>query len=369
VKIAFVIGSLSRGGTELQVIELARTLHPHRAECTVICLQEPGPLAPLIEERGIPVYALGFGGGRLGASVRAVARLARVLRTNNFDAVYALLFWSYALAIPLAAVFSPRTGRVSGRQTMPALDVPRKTIFLPMRGLADRLSDLILVNSADLLKAWATVTPSAAPKLRVIRNGVRLPEPAPRRRNRPSQLRVVSVGNYKPYKGHRTLLDAASRLPKGLSWTLELAGEGPERDRIAHQVNELGLRRNVKLLGTVDDVSRLLSEADIFVHPSYTEGSSNAVLEAMAHGVPVVATDVGGVRELIGMEAGFVVPPHDPAALARALEEMLRDEGLRAHAGASGRARAQGHSIDRFVTDSFAAIKVAAERRRDPASK
>jgi glycosyltransferase involved in cell wall biosynthesis len=368
LKLAIVIGSLARGGAEGQIVELVRSAHPAQAECVVICVTaEEGSLASDIRATGATLYTLGFEGVRSWNSLRAVPRLFRILREVRPDAVYAFMFWSYVVAFPVAAVSVPRAARVAGLRTSPALDGPGQPKLLPLRRLAARLADAAIANSDDLMVAWANESPRLARKLHLVRNGVRtFTEDGPAQKGRSPF--IVCIANLNPYKGHKTLLEALSRLPAELEWTLLLAGEGPERGRISQQARELGLDDRVRLLGLVEDIDGLLERADVAVLASYTEGLPNAVLEAMAHAVPVVATDVGGVRELLGTGAGILVPPGNPEALAEALHTFLEDADLRGQAGSIGRREVELHfgietMRDRTLAVIDAAVQAAAGRR------
>jgi glycosyltransferase involved in cell wall biosynthesis len=343
VKLVIVIGSLARGGVERQIVEFVRAAQPAGTECTVICLtEEGGSFAAEVRSGGARVVPLGFRGAGPWSSARAIVRLFRILRQVRPDAVYAFMFWAYTIAIPATAIAAPRAGRIAGRGSMPEFDVPRKRLLAPLRAVADRLSDAVIVNSEVVKEAWLADYPRLARKVYVVPYGVRtFAEDGPPQRGR-SPL-IVCIANLNPYKGHRTLLEALSLLPAELEWRLLLAGEGPERGSISQQARDLGLEERVRLLGLVEDVDGLLQRADVAVLASYTEGLPNAVLEAMAHAVPVVATDVGGVSELLGSGAGLLVPPRDPEALARALHAFLRDPALRAEAGTIGRREVELH--------------------------
>jgi glycosyltransferase involved in cell wall biosynthesis len=362
MRLAIVIGSLDRGGAERHIVELVRSLHPHRAECLVICLREEGQLAGAVREAGAAVFSVGFVGSRSVRSVFSVGRLIRLLRATRPDAVYAINFWSYVLALLLARLAAPRAARIAGRQSMPEFDVPTKRFLLPLRNVADWLSDAVIVNSEALRNAWLADSPRLATKLQVVPNGVRAISTRKSVRGQDGSLVIVCVANLNPHKGHRTLLEALSRLPAELEWTLLLAGEGPERGAISQQARELGLDHRVRLLGLVEDIDGLLEQADIAVLASDTEGSPNAVLEAMAHALPVVATGVGGVRELLGSGAGLLVPPRDPQALAEELTRMLADPDLRERAGEAGRREAEEHySVSQLRDETLTIINAAVQ--------
>jgi glycosyltransferase involved in cell wall biosynthesis len=151
---------------------------------------------------------------------------------------------------------------------------------------------------------------------------------------------VVSVGRLAAQKDYITLVHALARLDR--AFRALLVGSGPDLQKIKAEIDLLGLAGSVELLGERHDVSRILAAADIFVLPSLYESFPISVLEAMAAGLPVVASDVGGIPELVvDNETGFVVPAGDPTALAGALSRLLADSELRRSFGAAARLRVE----------------------------
>jgi glycosyltransferase involved in cell wall biosynthesis len=172
----------------------------------------------------------------------------------------------------------------------------------------------------------------------VIPNGVEVP---PRRRPVPAArpVTLLSIGRLRPPKDFVTLVRALARLDRG-TVRLRIAGDGPDRAALADEVRRLGLDGDVELLGTRTDVGELLAAADVFVLASDSEGLPMSVLEAMAAGLPVVASAVGGVPELVrDGDTGALVPPRDPAALAAALARLAAEPELRERLGEAGRRR------------------------------
>jgi glycosyltransferase involved in cell wall biosynthesis len=151
---------------------------------------------------------------------------------------------------------------------------------------------------------------------------------------------LISVGRFKAPKDFLTLIRALAQL-QGDEWRALLVGEGPERPLLETEIARLGVR-NIELLGERDDVHELLAGADVFVLSTRSEGLPLSILEAMAAGLPVVASAVGGVPELIvDRGTGLLVPPADEKALAAALRELIRDRELRVRMGGAGRIRAE----------------------------
>jgi glycosyltransferase involved in cell wall biosynthesis len=159
----------------------------------------------------------------------------------------------------------------------------------------------------------------------------------------PATVAMITVGNLIPYKGHADLIEAlrlsAGKLPA--DWRLFIVGRDDGiGEALRRQAAAAGLGDRIVFLGERRDIGELLSACDIGLLCSHQEGFSNAVLEGMAAGLPMIVTDVGGNREAVAdNECGFVVPAHDPARLGQAIVTVSGDAALRARFGAAGRAR------------------------------
>jgi glycosyltransferase involved in cell wall biosynthesis len=156
----------------------------------------------------------------------------------------------------------------------------------------------------------------------------------------PGTLVVLSAGRLSREKGHADLIEATAEIRSNLEspFLVLLAGEGPERAQIQNRAKELGVADIVMFLGHQPDVSPFYSMADVMVLPSHSEGSPNVLLEAMAAGLPTVATAVGGIPEIARRdETAFLVDKSDPHALADAICRLLRNEELREQFGATAK--------------------------------
>ncbi|HEX2233925.1 MAG TPA: glycosyltransferase family 4 protein [Thermoleophilaceae bacterium] len=164
---------------------------------------------------------------------------------------------------------------------------------------------------------------------------------------------IAIVGGLAPYKGHRQLFDAVAKLKaSGIQSRTLVAGTGPQEPSLRDRAERLGIAGDIAFLGWLDDVSAVLDASDVVVQPSENmDLSPYSVREAMAHGLPVVATAMGGIPELVvHEETGFLVPPSDPGALAQALQRILNDPGRAGEMGSRGRRRIVDHfSMDQMV--------------------
>ena len=185
------------------------------------------------------------------------------------------------------------------------------------------------------------------------------------RRDRPL---LVAVGRLKAPKDFLTFVRALAKL-RADSFEAVVVGEGPDRGPLEREIESLGLGGSVRLAGERRDVPDLLAAADVFVLPSSSEGMPVSVLEAMAAGLPVVASRVGGVpEEVVDGETGLLVRPGDAAALAAALDSLLGDANVRRRLGAAGRLRAeQAFNLTRFRRAHLELYSRELARRRLPA--
>jgi glycosyltransferase involved in cell wall biosynthesis len=182
---------------------------------------------------------------------------------------------------------------------------------------------------------------------------------------------VVFTGRLHANKGLEDLVRAwqeiARRRPNARLW---LIGEGPHRDELFDLIVDLGLHHQVFLPGAFDDVAEVLTAADLFVLPSYEEGMSLALLEAMSAGVPVIATNIPGNRLLVtDNEHGLLVPPHDPPALLAAIERLLTDKMLAARLALQARARVEQEFSLAMMADRHLALieqTIVARQRATP---
>jgi glycosyltransferase involved in cell wall biosynthesis len=202
----------------------------------------------------------------------------------------------------------------------------------------------------------------------VIHNGVALDGVAPAALDGAPPV-IVSVGRLAAPKDPLTLIAALARLPAG-TFRAVLVGGGPQHETVAAAVRRAGLDDAVALVGHRDDVAARLAAADLFVLASRSEGLPISILEAMAAGLPVVASAVGGVAEaVVDGETGLLAPAGDAQALAGAIERVLADRQLRRAMGSAGRARAASHfALGRFGAEHLAvyerALAAAPKRRR-----
>ena len=356
LRVAFMVGSLDRGGTERQIIMLGSALVARGHPVTVICLDNAGAQGEAARAAGISVVEVGFPGLRRSVLLRPlpeIRRFRQALREASPDVVHCFLYWAYMLGVPIArSAGVPLV--VSSRRSLAAA-TRRHWLLVPWERVCDRLADAVVCNSSAVMEDAIRCTGLPRRKAVVIRNGVPLsvevvpPFTQPRR--------VVILANLIAYKGHAVALAAFARvraLLPAVEVRLQLAGTGPEERPLRARARELGIDADVEFLGSVADVPALLAGCSFTVLPSLSEGMPNAVLESLAHGRAVVASAVGGVPEILDGGGGVLVPPGDPGALASAMCALLADPVLAARLGAQGRVLVRDvFGVDRMVERSL----------------
>ena len=348
IRVAHVAETMDLGGLEKLLVEFARHADRDRFDLRFVTLGARGDLAGEVEALGCPVHALNL---PAGLRPRAVVRLLRLFRAERVDVVHThsegpLLYAT--LAARLAGVARVIHTRHHG----PDLGSSRKA--LAAMALVSRAVDRVVCVADDgARRSLAEGVPAG--KLMTVHNGIDLARFA---YNGPTPGGpAVIVARLIPEKDHATLLRAmALAAREEPEFRLEIAGDGPCLAASKALVGELGLGDCVRFLGRVDDVPALLGRAGLLVLSSWLEGVSLTLLEAMARGLPVVATRVIGSEEVVVEgETGLLVRPRDAGALEVALGSLLADPQRRAELARTGRRRfVRGFTSARMTTDTVA---------------
>jgi glycosyltransferase involved in cell wall biosynthesis len=288
-----------------------------------------------------------------------------VLRARRPAVFHAHLSWPVACKWGLAAAVAARVPAVLATAQL-FVDVPVGLSRRVQMGVLGRLTGRYIAVSEDTRRRLLDAFGWSDAKVVVVRNAIPLERYAVGRD--PSVRAALTGGDDAPLalvtarldeqKGHDVLLRAAARLP-GVRFAC--AGDGPLRDRLLAQARELGVAGRVAFLGYRDDLPSLLAACDLVVLPSRYEGLPISLIEAMAAARPVVATDIGGTRELVrDGETGVLVPPDDPEALADAIADLASRPDERRRLGEAGRVRARRHfgseAMVAAVTDQYEAL-------------
>jgi glycosyltransferase involved in cell wall biosynthesis len=166
---------------------------------------------------------------------------------------------------------------------------------------------------------------------------------------------MLMVARFAPQKDHDTLFRALAEV-LDLEWELDLVGTGPDEETVRRRADQLGLSGRIRFLGMREDVPELVAASQVYLLISHWEGFPRSILEALRAGLPVVATDVGGVREaVLDGVTGFLAPENDDALLATRLRTLLSEPALRARMGAASRSHYEAHfTFDRLVEEALA---------------
>ena len=346
MRIVHVLQWLEVGGAETVALQLARRQVLDGCAVTLISLSgSSGPMAPTFLGAGVTIIGLDGPSGldpKLG--VRCTAALARlrphVIHTHD----------------PRSLVYAALPGRALGARVIHTkhgidIDTPRRKRLI--RAASVGLSALIAVS--DETAAVAKAGECAAHKVRVIRNGIDTePQQISRQAARarlgldPHAWLVGAIGRLEPIKGSDILVEAA----RDLDADVVLIGDGSLAETLRQTAPP-----NVHLLGTRTNAAELLPAFDVFVLPSRGEGLPLALLEAMASGRAIVATQVGGVPDALG-DTGLLVPPEQPAQLAAAIARYRTDPDLHHHQQHAAKARVQAqysvHQMAAAYADVYA---------------
>jgi len=363
----FLLGdTLKIGGTEGQFAEIATGLDRVRWEVEVSCLRAEGPLRQRLETAGVGVSSCGPGSLKSPRAGLAVWRLGRHLRARKVRLLHCFDFYSNALGVIAARIAGVPV--VASQRDLGNLRSPfqrRVQRFMLQR------ADHVLVNSQAVGRRLAAERTLPADRITLIRNGVDVSKfhPASTPRERVGTLTVGTMANLRPEKGVVDIVKAAGIVCDRYDHVrFALFGDGPLRADLEGLIRARGLAGRVELRGATEHPAAALRDLDVFVLASHSEASSNGLLEAMATRLAVVATDVGGNPELVDDErTGLLVPPADPAGLAKAIIRLVEAPGLADKVAEGGLERIRSRfTVARMLEalDDFYARVLAASRSR-----
>jgi sugar transferase (PEP-CTERM/EpsH1 system associated) len=347
VRILQVVHGLPRGGLENGVVNLLNGLPCAQFQQHVACLDSRGEMADRVVP-GVPIEVLDRRRHDLGLP----QRLARLMREVRPDIVHCRN-WNTWLDTLLAHRLAGRPGALvwSFHGFADGHWFPRR------RRIASRLlslpTDHLLAVCRDAASRFAALSGIPAARFEVLYNGVDCRRFSPSREREvlrrqlglpPDELVAITVASLTPVKGHALLLEAAAEVLRKTERKVRFLwlGEGSERRTLERRIAELGVDGRIQLPGGSDRVPQYLAAADLFVLPSELEGMSNAILEAMASGLPVIAHRVGGNPELVDHgHSGLLCPYGDQAALTDALRRLVHNDAERVAMGEAARRRAE----------------------------
>ncbi len=345
--ILFLIDELKvKGGTEKHLHELACEMIRAGFRVSVFTFQEGDYAREFMDDSRIHYVCLDVTRIYNAKGLLAILRLADYIRSQRVD-ILQTFHTASDLVGPLASVLSlKRPVVLSSRRDLGYTKSPR---HIKMQRLINRYVDGILANSCAVKNALVDQEAYQFEKIKVIYNGIHTNRFF-RFEKKSSELAdkhgiplggciIGSVGNIRPVKGFDSMVEVAIRLCKSNSDVYFVhAGEGAGRAILEDSCKTAGIENQFKFLGNQECIPELLSLLDIYMQPSRSEGFSNSILEAMASGLPVVATRVGGNPEIIDhLITGYLVEPDDVGGMVDCLAQLVREEKLRQAMGKAGR--------------------------------
>jgi len=353
IPIAIFVDRFIPGGTQRQLIELLRRIDRHRFHVHPVCCHDDGAWTPLVSELGDPIARFPIHGFWRPSTAFQLVRFARWCREHRIAVVHTWEIYSNIFGLPGAALAGVPL-RIGSRRGLGGPQAVRR-----LQKEACRAAHRMVANSrAAATQLISQGVPEA--RIEVIPNGIDLsPFPVRHRRARPRTITMVAC--LRAEKRIDVLIAAAPHiLARHPEVEFRIVGDGPCREELVRLAAASGVQSQLRFLGHRDDVPTILAESDVFVLPSESEASPNVIFEAMAAGLPVVASRVGGIPELVADGVtGHLVGAGNPDALGRALVDLLDHPDRVAAFGDAGRTRIErDYSFDRMVAQ-FEALYLA----------
>lgn len=334
-----VIPTFGMGGAETMCAGLCHQLQSMGHSVTAVSLSgDRTVLTKRLEADHVPVRYLDKS---LGLDLGLVGRLKKLIAETQPQIIHTHLH-----ALKYAALASPKVPIVHTVHN----EASKEAVFLDKQiakhlFLAQKAIPVALTR--EIQQSIAQVYGLESAEIPIVTNGIDLS-----RCQKKSEytlhypIEILHIGRFFPQKNHGCILQALALLKKrGLSVRLHCCGDGPLLEEVREQAKAMGLQNQIVFEGIVEDVYPLLSQADLFILPSSWEGMPMTVIEAMASGLPAIASRVGGIPDMVtDGESGLLIVP-TPQALADAVERLAKDEALRQHLGAQGIQSAQRFSL------------------------
>ncbi len=344
MKVCFVAGTLGRGGAERQLLFMLRALRDEGIDSKLLCLTSGEAFEAEVRELGIDVEWVGSSSNRI---VRLI-RIIQAVRAYGADIVQSAHFYTNLyVAVAGRVLNTPDIGAIRNDLSS---ELGADSVFGKWQF---RLPRWLIANS-EQARGKAVAMDQKGRTIEVVRNVVELPaEPAERSAVEGSATRILFVGRLVRQKRPEVFIELARRLVDGLrdfDLSFDIVGEGPLRAELEKLRDDSGAAgAKIRFLGEQAEMSGIYRQSDILVLTSGFEGTPNVVLEAMAHGMPVVATRVGGVPEILSDESGIVVDPSDFDGLFGGIKRLIQDRPRRITMGKNGQSHVSGHHSLRYL--------------------
>jgi L-malate glycosyltransferase len=345
--LGFFLTSFESGGTEGQMLELISRLDRSRFEVHLACFHRSGVWLPRAERAAQSLEEFPIAGFARPSTASALARFVRWCRARKLALLHTCDFYANVFGLVGAALARVPIRIANRRELNPDKSQPQ----ILLQRAAYTIAHRIVANSAAAAEALiAERVPQD--QVRVIHNGIDVAQYRPVYRHT-RRRRITTIAKLRPEKAHETLIDAAALLlPRFPDLRFTIVGDGPREGVLRARAAERRVEHAFAFLGHRDDVAAVLAESDVFVLPSRSEAFPNSVLEAMAAGVPVVASRVGGLCELIDHgRTGLLVPPDDPRNLADAIASLAENAEAASSLARSARRHVEArYSFEQMVS-------------------
>jgi glycosyltransferase involved in cell wall biosynthesis len=331
IKVLQLVEDMRLGGLERFIAMLAEGLDKEKYDVEVWCIAEGGSVADELKKAGVQVRVLGI---PTYHSPSAILKLTREVKKAAPDIIHTHGYFASTIG-RIAAKLAGAPVVITHLHTTFSL---RRFRNVAIDRFLNLFTDKIICISKEVRDTFINAGYRIEGKAVVIYTGVDSRKYALSDHDGTHNVLSI-VASLFPHKGHAYLLEAVSMLAKDFpDLTLQVIGEGCLRNELEETCKALGLSSRVRFLGKRNDIPELLSRSSLFVLPSLREGLGVAIIEAMASGLPVVASDVGGIKEVVadGL-SGLLCPPGDAEALARAIRRLLSDPQMMERMGRRGR--------------------------------
>jgi len=364
MKIVLIIDSLSGGGAEHQLMLLANSLSDEH-DTTIYCLSKDAYIKNEFQSMGIPIKYFGIDNLFTIKGLKEWYRMMKMLKAEKPDVVQTQLFSSDLSGLS-AAIIAGVKRRISARRDMGFWQKWHHKIFYG--SILNTLCTQIITNSKSITEHLKRIHPTLNIPILTVENGVDTDLFSPIGDNAKQYMKETTLGitdeisvgiiaSLTTVKGHRDFINAAESILKtGIKIKFFIVGDGHLKTKLQDQCQNSGISDNIVFMGRRNDLHQILPLFDIVVSASYSEGTSNTILEAQACGIPVVGTQAGGTPELITHgETGVLIEPGKPDILAKSIITLARDSRNRSRIGNSARQFVEKNfSVNTLVNNTLA---------------
>jgi glycosyltransferase involved in cell wall biosynthesis len=363
VPIALFFSSFVPGGTERQMIELSRRLDRRLFTVHLVCFHRCGAWQARAEEHAASVTEFPISAFRRTDTLHQMRAFARWCRATDIALVHTVDIYANIFGLPAAAAARVPV-RIGNRRE---INPDKSLAMIALQRAAYSCAQRVIANSSAVAQRLRNegVLHTA---IDIIPNGIDVAVFTTRAPGDRPLRRVITVANLRPEKAHEVLIDAAASLvATNPDLEFRVVGDGPRLAELSALAAARGVGTHMRFFGHRDDVPELLRESDVFVLPSRSEAFPNGLIEAMAAGLPVVATAVGGIVELVQHgKNGLLIRPGDSRDLANAIQQLIDDRPRAAALACEARRSIEScYSFERMVKE-FERVYLRELQRRTP---